>query len=754
MRSKKTQVHAKAFNTQLEKLDDPRHRPAHIIREIYRRWRQYQLKNADYIIPFDIETAIKDNSKASEEFIALLTKENSPFANGLSKEMSFDYFLTSFDPRHRSPDEVRQFYRSWIKYLNNGVKNKSPFVKAGYFGKYYPGMQTVLTSEFMQDELRQTWFWDYLNAADETHLSLKIAHSYWLEKFDPHHRKAAVVRNLYMTWAAGIHKTYTNIPTEAGRSTFLKNSQLDVLPPKTLNIERIRVNPSLKIAFKQYLIDSSDTKAESIIYPLDNRSKTVECVTIKNGQLFEKDSDTLINTTQYRGKQNGYAAYVIDLEGNLYINPHKVGQYHHSSFIGGKKVLCAGMIKVIDGKIRNINTNSGHYKPSNLHLAFAVEYFKKHDLFESDDDFGKKSLVLRKLLLPFDSLGLFQRGPKVTFTYRSRKLEKLTNACLHSRFLPIYWIGRGLDALRIPIRFPLSTYRDIYCPKYRPEYQSLLTKFDPTKNEKNLVKEKINIDPDLKLKQHIVTSGWRQATTRQAIIAYEKVFLGTADIHEPLETLTTIDTSTRKAFENSSSFENRRIHNLNLIKHEQSLLKKHNDATLYTKISDAYELALHELQYADTELMLKQWENKYRKQPTFNTLNLDSGIELHRFFLQQKSIVDKMLCCELKRLESLSKNPTIGFWKHSIDLVQQKRQALEIAYDDFQNNAVDILQLRDKLNEIQSDYEIIMHTTSNENAYINKTALHQTIFDYLKKLEMLVPQQEERHEFINKTSQK
>lgn len=70
-------------------------------------------------------------------------------------------------------------------------------------------------------------------------------------------------------------------------------------------------------------------------------------------------------------KQNGHTVqdgdyiYVLDSKiHSLFIGKKVQGEFHHSSFTGGKPVACAGHMKLKDGKIQSINLNSGHYKPT------------------------------------------------------------------------------------------------------------------------------------------------------------------------------------------------------------------------------------------------------------------------------------------------------------------------------------------------------------------------------------------------------
>jgi hypothetical protein len=65
--------------------------------------------------------------------------------------------------------------------------------------------------------------------------------------------------------------------------------------------------------------------------------------------------------------------YVIDAAGHLYVNPNAV---NHSDILNGRNVLSAGMITFENGKIKKINNDSGHYKPSADNLSKAVEVLR------------------------------------------------------------------------------------------------------------------------------------------------------------------------------------------------------------------------------------------------------------------------------------------------------------------------------------------------------------------------------------------
>ncbi|MEW5980288.1 MAG: hypothetical protein AB1898_31230 [Acidobacteriota bacterium] len=62
----------------------------------------------------------------------------------------------------------------------------------------------------------------------------------------------------------------------------------------------------------------------------------------------------------------------------LYVGPPKqAGTFHHSSFLSGKPVLCAGEIALDQGKITKVSNSSGHYRPSTRDLLNCVLVLEK-----------------------------------------------------------------------------------------------------------------------------------------------------------------------------------------------------------------------------------------------------------------------------------------------------------------------------------------------------------------------------------------
>jgi hypothetical protein len=85
----------------------------------------------------------------------------------------------------------------------------------------------------------------------------------------------------------------------------------------------------------------------------------------------------------------GRAIYVLDQHGNLYASlVQQVGRFHHSSFLGGKPVACAGEIEVRDGAFNLINRKSGNYQPEEEQLSRIRSLLEEQGLDTSNIFFG------------------------------------------------------------------------------------------------------------------------------------------------------------------------------------------------------------------------------------------------------------------------------------------------------------------------------------------------------------------------------
>jgi len=91
----------------------------------------------------------------------------------------------------------------------------------------------------------------------------------------------------------------------------------------------------------------------------------------KEDKLFINDQ--LCDTTKYKGKLPGYAAFSLSPNNQLFLAEHKIKSDVHASLQGGIRVASAGMIKVEQGEITKLSNFSGHYVPGLRNLLYAVK---------------------------------------------------------------------------------------------------------------------------------------------------------------------------------------------------------------------------------------------------------------------------------------------------------------------------------------------------------------------------------------------
>ncbi|WP_202985783.1 DUF4157 domain-containing protein [Nostoc sp. UIC 10630] len=93
----------------------------------------------------------------------------------------------------------------------------------------------------------------------------------------------------------------------------------------------------------------------------------------QNGKPF----DTTKMHTAFWGR--GAAIYVMNPNGEFYGGTHKIGQFHHSSFLAGGAVAGAGELRTnSSGELKEISNKSGHYRTSEKHIFQVLDELKEH----------------------------------------------------------------------------------------------------------------------------------------------------------------------------------------------------------------------------------------------------------------------------------------------------------------------------------------------------------------------------------------
>jgi hypothetical protein len=118
---------------------------------------------------------------------------------------------------------------------------------------------------------------------------------------------------------------------------------------------------------------------------MDEKERVQHMLLAKDGKLWQRDPDAEddpgvakhkeYDTSGARatfGDADGWAIFVVSSAGVFYGANSVEGELHHSSLLAGASVRAAGEIRVIGGKLEGLTPLSGHYKPGNDHLAYAL----------------------------------------------------------------------------------------------------------------------------------------------------------------------------------------------------------------------------------------------------------------------------------------------------------------------------------------------------------------------------------------------
>lgn len=84
--------------------------------------------------------------------------------------------------------------------------------------------------------------------------------------------------------------------------------------------------------------------------------------------------DTSAMFSKHSGK--GFGIYVMSADGALYADQHKVGLFHHSSFLKGGTVAGAGELRVENGTVKEVTNKTGHYRAGPEELWQVIDSLK------------------------------------------------------------------------------------------------------------------------------------------------------------------------------------------------------------------------------------------------------------------------------------------------------------------------------------------------------------------------------------------
>lgn len=86
-------------------------------------------------------------------------------------------------------------------------------------------------------------------------------------------------------------------------------------------------------------------------------------VTIREGVFYDSNNNPATTEKHYTNEAGpGWATIVQSVEGQIYIFEHRRSELHHTTISGGKPVLYAGEIKLVEGRVAGLTSKTGHYK--------------------------------------------------------------------------------------------------------------------------------------------------------------------------------------------------------------------------------------------------------------------------------------------------------------------------------------------------------------------------------------------------------
>ena len=177
---------------------------------------------------------------------------------------------------------------------------------------------------------------------------------YWLEEMDEQHRPGHKLAGALNDWLA------------TGYGSFLN----DWLPH----------NDSL-LGSKTVTYMDADERARHMLLAKESRlwqrKPGVEIGDPEKGLETGKpddyaEYDTASSASTFGGA-SGWAIFVVSSAGIFYAANSVENELHHSSLLAGASVRAAGEIRVIGGKLMGLTPLSGHYKPGNDHLLYALQ---------------------------------------------------------------------------------------------------------------------------------------------------------------------------------------------------------------------------------------------------------------------------------------------------------------------------------------------------------------------------------------------
>lgn len=183
---------------------------------------------------------------------------------------------------------------------------------------------------------------------------------YALEKLDPRHRMG----DLLQRCLAEYDRRKPHLPFFQWIASVPEFELMKLFVGVRSNGAQDMLMPSVVKAF-----------VEGVAY-LDAKTRRSYVVGFRGGRLEQSGVafDTSEHSTCFSGM--GWAIYVLGPNLKFYAASHRYGTFHHSSFLQGSPVSCAGELKVQQGRLVTLTPKTGHYHTPRDNFKRCIEFLR------------------------------------------------------------------------------------------------------------------------------------------------------------------------------------------------------------------------------------------------------------------------------------------------------------------------------------------------------------------------------------------
>lgn len=111
-------------------------------------------------------------------------------------------------------------------------------------------------------------------------------------------------------------------------------------------------------------------------------------------KIHHLSTSTVINKLLRKSVRKNCWIFIVDTKFRLYVGLKDSGAFQHSSFLQGRRISAAGLIKVKNGRLESLSPLSGHYRPPSSNFRAFLKSLKKEGVDMSHLTISKSYVVL------------------------------------------------------------------------------------------------------------------------------------------------------------------------------------------------------------------------------------------------------------------------------------------------------------------------------------------------------------------------